>query len=68
MALVLVNRRRHVEVRIAMSPDAAQDNAQVASSVITWFAAERPVEGTVFVKPPVDECQSAEGRGIPHTD
>ena len=36
--------------------NADQEGAQLAPAHrITWFGVERPVEGTVFVKPPATE-------------
>jgi hypothetical protein len=49
-----------------MSPDAAQGKVQMTSSTITWFATERPTEGTVFVKPAEEEGK--EDERIPDAD
>jgi hypothetical protein len=50
-----------------MSPD-VMDNGQTASSPITWFAADRPVEGTVYVKPSSEVNHASEPDVVPETD
>jgi hypothetical protein len=46
-----------------------QEGAQVAPAHrITWFGVERPVEGTVFVKPPTTEAVGESTETVEHTD